>query len=455
MTAQQSHDIQIKEEELGEIDELSQSDAYFTPFDTNPFIKEEKCDMNDFEGVIYQSLPWENVINKSAQHNVYILNEFDENTNIKTEIEVEEAALQPKIEQLNQVESNSTFSATSTPRKTKSAQIKLKTKTTKKKSSPNSNCYQCEYCSEKTKTIIGLINHQRRHIDLLPFECRVCTRHFNENDERKEHESTCTMRRFECHLCRFTSLHAHWNRFMVHIRKHTGEQPFACKCCTKQFTSKRMLNHHMKYHPNEILSKCSFCQRRFVSSADAKEHESKCALQRQMECYLCKSSFTYRSSLRRHMPQHTGLTTFNCKYCNKGYARKEYLDTHLMTDHTNELQFSCTICKQRFSQKTATDEHMQFCTKKTLFKCDLCNYSTISKTYAEDHKQKHIGSDEFKCWHCSEMFLQRSKLVQHVKTHNKKSKFKCPYCDKAYDRWLFMEKHRNVCSLAPSSSINK
>lgn len=152
------------------------------------------------------------------------------------------------------------------------------------------------------------------------------------------------------------------------------------------------------------------------------------------------------------MPQHTGLTAFNCKYCTKGYVRKEYLDLHLKTAHNDELKYPCTICKQRFQQQSDVDKHMQSCTKKTVFKCELCNYTTVSKIYAEDHKQKHIGSDEFKCLHCSAVFLQRSKLVHHVKTHNKKSKFQCPHCPKAYHRWLFMEKHRKICTFTPSSS---
>lgn len=259
-------------------------------------------------------------------------------------------------------------------------------------------------------------------------------------------------KRFECHLCRFTSKHWHLHRFLVHFRKHTGEKPFSCKCCAKKFSSERMLNFHMKYHPSEIPSKCSFCTRKFATTTEAKKHESDCAVRRKMECYLCKSTFTYKSSLLRHMPQHTGLTTFNCKYCSKGYGRKDYLNIH-MKIHTRELQFHCTICELRFVRKADADEHMASCIKK-VFKCNLCNYSTISKIYAEDHKQKHVGSDEFKCWHCPAVFLQRSKLVHHVKTHNKKVQFQCPYCRKAYDRWLFMERHRQACSSAPSAPSN-
>lgn len=365
----------------------------------------------------------------------------------KTEIEIEEPIIQ--LQEASNAQSNSL-------KRGKYSPTNGKKKKTKQKPAKPQAAFKCEFCPERYSTNLSLIEHTRKlHSDKLPFECRVCRKRFTTTSQMKEHESNCQYRRFECHICKFSSLHADWNRFLVHFRKHTGEMPFSCKCCAKQFSSKRMLNHHMKYHPSEIPRKCSFCQRCFVNSAEAKKHEAHCSLKRQMECYLCKSAFTFRSSLRRHMPQHTGSTKFNCAYCNKGYVRKEFLHAHLQKIHAKELQSQCTICEMRFVQQSDADKHMQICKKKKELKCNLCSYKTISAIYFEDHKQKHVGSDEFKCLHCDEVFLQRSKLVHHVKIHNKKSKFNCPYCQKKYDRWLFMERHSLICPCAPNNSISR
>lgn len=413
-------EIHIKREIIDGSEELV--DVEFNPDEFAGAVKEEKNSFHENNEVDYEKYPWE-----YETPSVQTSHEFDENLILKTEIDIDE----PMFAGCSQTEPN--------PKNKSHKRVSNKRKSKR------------EFAEKKPKSTAP--KPKGLHPDELQFECDLCGRRYDEIAQMKKHRTSCRGRWYECYICRCSSSHWRWDRFMVHFRKHTGDQPFACKCCAKRFSSKRMLNHHMKYHPNEILSKCSFCQRGFPTSAEAKQHESQCALKRQMECCFCKSTFTYKSSLQRHMSQHTGLNKFKCKYCKKAYARKDYLDLHLQS-HKQELQFHCSKCKQRFPQKTDLDDHKMVC-KKKLFKCDLCSYSTMSDIYAEDHKRQHIGTDEFKCWHCPEVFLQRSKLVLHVKTHNKKTVlFKCPFCQKSYKRWLIMEKHRQTCQNAPSSSKN-
>lgn len=395
--------------------------------------------------VVLERYPWEHEsipssqINSMAVHTPY---EYDENPTIKTEIEIDEPKLEQQIEDHNNPK----------PDEQKCFKNKKRKNIVQNKSrGPKLKKYHCQICGKDFAEKGGLERHSNFHPSELPFRCRVCMIRFSHIDQMKAHETICTRQRFECYLCRFTSLHWHWNRFLVHFRKHTGEMPFECQHCTKRFSSNRMLKFHMKYHPKEVQSTCSFCQRIFPSSGEAKKHESQCAIQRKWECFLCKSTFTYRSSLLRHMPQHSGSHKFKCAHCNNAYTRKDYLDMHNRIHHALQSQFQCPQCEKGFSQKSKFNAHTRVCTKK-LFKCDVCTFTTKSEAYADDHKQKHIGMDEFKCRHCSAVFFQRSQLLKHVKIHNKKDPFYCQHCQKVYHHWINLEKHRQKCPKAPCTS---
>lgn len=440
-TAESNQNIHVKTELFD--DNEHQPETRFENVDIPIAVKTEEPDIHESNAVVLERYPWEHdlipgsQINSLAVHTPY---EYDENPTIKAEIEIDEPKLERQIEGHNNLKPSDVQKCFKNKKGENGEQNKCRRPKLKK--------YHCQICGKDFAEQKGLERHSNFHPTELPFRCRICLMRFASINQMKGHETVCTRQRFECYLCRFTSLHWHFSRFLVHFRKHTGEMPFECQHCAKRFSSNRMHTFHMKYHPTEVQSKCSFCQRIFSSSVEAKKHETQCAIQRKWECFLCKSTFTYRSSLLRHMPQHSGSYKFKCTHCNNAYARKDYLHMHNQIHHAKQLQFQCPQCKIGFSQKPELNVHMRACTK-TLFECNMCTFTTKSKAYAEDHKQKHIGNDEFKCLHCSAVFLQRSQLLKHVKIHNKKVPFHCPHCQKVYHHWVNLEKHRQKCPKAP------
>lgn len=131
-------------------------------------------------------------------------------------------------------------------------------------------------------------------------------------------------------------------RLYCHMRRHNNIKPHICEICSKAFTTSSELGRHMRVHTGERPFACHYCERRFADKSTHTKHERTHTGERPFVCDKCGKSFTYSEGIRKHMVVHTGEKNYTCPPCGKAFSRPHLLKQHQATQiHKNIMGEMC------------------------------------------------------------------------------------------------------------------
>ncbi|CAK6960416.1 zinc finger protein 1035 [Scomber scombrus] len=307
----------------------------------------------------------------------------------------------------------------------------------------SSSC-QCPFCKHNFTTRRYLLRHMIKHTGDKPFSCTYCGKQFYRDLYLKLHHEKCLPRQV---------------RHLVTVESDTKtKRPYHCTYCSRAFSKKDRLKSHHRGHKSNTLLLCSRCGQ-YYGFRKLNQHQQNCvgALEPNAVSSSSKSDFSKRTSQKTQnvhkMPSQSNATKmlhFKCPHCPQRFRFRSVLLRHIVS-HTGVQPYACMHCGHRYSSQTMCLQHEAFCNGvykegQSKVKNDAATeLSSMPNLREAAQKPQAEGEVEYKCKFCTKTFMKSRSLRRHILTHNEAKPYRCKSCDCCFTRYDYLKVHQTRC----------